>query len=146
MTFKHILIAIDESPLSAHAVEVAASLATAVQGDIGLVHALDMSPVAGAEGIPAAEVVNELKQDGRNLMERVASRLPLTKTAWHFLREGSPAEQIVATAKEWGADLIVMGSHGRSGVTRLFLGSVADKVLRSATCPVLLVKGAELKT
>jgi nucleotide-binding universal stress UspA family protein len=54
--------------------------------------------------------------------------------------EGHPAETICRVAKEEGCDLIVMGTHGRSGLGRLLLGSVAEQVLREAACPVLTVK------
>lgn len=54
---------------------------------------------------------------------------------------GGPADQIVAYAKKWGADLIVMGTHGRRGLRRLALGSDAEMVLRSAPVPVLFVRG-----
>lgn len=60
------------------------------------------------------------------------------------LAEGDPAYEIVAAAKEIGADLIVMGTHGRSGFGRLVLGSVAEQVLRKAPCPVLTVKSPML--
>jgi nucleotide-binding universal stress UspA family protein len=145
MTFKHILIALDESPISAHALDVAVSLAESVQGDIGFVYVIDISIVAGSEGFPALEVLNDLRQAGRDLFERATARLPSTKTAWQFLKEGSPAEQIVEAAREWGANLIVIGSHGRSGVPRLILGSVAEKVLHLARCPVLIVKAADAR-
>ena len=58
----------------------------------------------------------------------------------HFLLEGDPAEVILDAAGRHEADLIVLGTHGRSGVGRLLLGSVAEQVLRRATCPVLTVK------
>jgi nucleotide-binding universal stress UspA family protein len=54
---------------------------------------------------------------------------------------GAPAEQIMRQARRWRADLIVMGTHGRSGFGRTFMGSVADRVLRGAACPVLTVRG-----
>ena len=57
-----------------------------------------------------------------------------------LLREGPPAKEIVQTANENACDLIVMGMHGRTGLRRLLLGSVAEEVLRHATCPVLTVK------
>jgi len=53
---------------------------------------------------------------------------------------GSPSREIVREAKEWGADLIVLGSHGRTGLRHVFLGSVAENVLRQAPCPVLTVR------
>ena len=57
-----------------------------------------------------------------------------------LLRDGSPTETILDVAREVGAELIVMGTHGRSGLSRLLLGSVAENVLRGASCPVLFVK------
>jgi nucleotide-binding universal stress UspA family protein len=59
----------------------------------------------------------------------------------HVLKEGNPASEILRTAQEKDCDLIVMGTHGRTGVRRVLLGSVAEQVLRRASCPVLTVKG-----
>ena len=56
------------------------------------------------------------------------------------LEKGDPATEITRVAEEIGADLIVMGTHGRTGLTRLLMGSVAEQVVRKATCPVLTVK------
>ena len=56
------------------------------------------------------------------------------------LKEGDPAAQILTTSKELGCDLIVMGTHGRTGLSHLLMGSVAEKVVRKATCPVLTIK------
>jgi nucleotide-binding universal stress UspA family protein len=58
----------------------------------------------------------------------------------HLLKEGDPATEILRTAEENGCGLIVMGTHGRTGVRRLLMGSVAEQVLRSSACPVLTVK------
>jgi nucleotide-binding universal stress UspA family protein len=58
----------------------------------------------------------------------------------HLLKEGDPATEILSTAKANDCDLIVMGTHGRTGVSRLLMGSVAEQVLRHAACPVLTVK------
>jgi len=66
----------------------------------------------------------------------VDARIPVR----HILLEGDPASQIVQYAEEAGIDLIVMGTHGRSGLERLLMGSVAEKVLRDAPCSVLVVK------
>jgi nucleotide-binding universal stress UspA family protein len=66
----------------------------------------------------------------------VDSRIPVT----HVLLEGDPATEIVRYGRDAGVDLIVMGTHGRTGVERLVLGSVAEKVLRDASCSVLVVK------
>jgi nucleotide-binding universal stress UspA family protein len=58
----------------------------------------------------------------------------------HLLEEGDPATGILQVAQERSCDLIVMGSHGRTGIGRLFMGSVAEQVVRKASCPVLTVK------
>ena len=58
----------------------------------------------------------------------------------HVFREGDPAAEIIRFAAEAGSDLIVMGTHGRTGLERLLLGSVAEKVMRDAPCSVLVVK------
>jgi nucleotide-binding universal stress UspA family protein len=59
------------------------------------------------------------------------------------LRQGGAVDEILAHAKEAGADLIVMGTHGRTGLSHLLMGSVAERVLRTAHCPVLTVKARE---
>jgi len=70
-------------------------------------------------------------------------RLPVTGEnvrAERQLVEGDPVSEILRVAREMPADLIVMGTHGRTGLERLLMGSVAEEVLRKATCPVLTVK------
>lgn len=59
------------------------------------------------------------------------------------VRRGSPSAEIVALASEEHADLVIMGTHGRAGVSRVLLGSVADRVIRTASCPVLTVRKPE---
>ena len=59
------------------------------------------------------------------------------------MRTGVPHEEIVATARDEGADLIAMGTHGRGGLNRLVLGSVCDRVIRLSSCPVLAVRESE---
>jgi nucleotide-binding universal stress UspA family protein len=92
--------------------------------------------------------VAESRQEGyrenlRDELHRVnAEGLPLGVV--HLLLDGDPATVILETAANHGADLIVLGTHGRSGVGRLLMGSVAEKVLRKANCPVLIVKAPHL--
>lgn len=143
MTFGRILIALDESALAAHAVTVGCDLANALNADVALVYVLDPTLAYLPEsGIPAADLMAELKREGERLLSAAAKRRG-DNPAWHFLREGKPADELLATAREWNADLIVIGTHGRSGVSRLVMGSTAESVLRRATCPVLIVKVSE---
>ena len=67
-------------------------------------------------------------------------RLSLPSSTHEFVQTGIPGPTIIQKAKEWAADLIVIASHGRSGVPRALLGSVAEEVIRNAPCPVLVVR------
>jgi nucleotide-binding universal stress UspA family protein len=79
----------------------------------------------------------------RAVDERVGAARAAGVAARGVVHVGAPAEAIVRTAEAEKAVMIVMGTHGRGGFQRLMLGSVADRVLRTATCPVLVVRGAE---
>ena len=79
----------------------------------------------------------------QDALEEVRGRLDgpdLNNPVETRLRQGDAAEEILSSAEELGCDLIVMGTHGRSGLGRLLMGSVAESVLRKARCPVLTVK------
>lgn len=79
----------------------------------------------------------------RTIEDRVEAVRATGVAARGIVRIGVPAEEVVRTAEAEKAAMIVMGTHGRGGFQRLMLGSVADRVLRSATCPVLVVRGTE---
>jgi nucleotide-binding universal stress UspA family protein len=86
---------------------------------------------AAAGGLDRAQWRNHLEQ-----IRPVDARIPVR----HVFLEGDPATEIVRYARDASADLIVMGTHGRTGVDRLLMGSVAEQVLRDAPCSVLIVK------
>jgi nucleotide-binding universal stress UspA family protein len=79
----------------------------------------------------------------RAVDERVAAARAAGVVTRGVLRAGVPADEIARTAEDEKAAMIVIGTHGRGGFQRLMLGSVADRVLRRATCPVLAVRGSE---
>ena len=82
-----------------------------------------------------------VRQHGQEQLERLLVKARRAGArARGLLMEGTPAEQIVLAAKSERADLIVMGTHGRTGLARLFLGSVAERVVSAAPCPVLTVR------
>ena len=142
MRFQHILVAVDGSEFAAHALEVASSLAAAVGAQIGLVHVIDPKFVVNETGVPGDQLWAMLRADGKGLLETAASAVPAHPQCWKFLREGPPWTEIVDSAREWRADLIVIGTHGRSGLTRLVFGSTAEGVTRHAPCPVIVVPPA----
>jgi universal stress protein A len=139
MPFTHVLAAIDGSEFAAHALEVGASLATAVGAQLGLVHVIDPQLVGAETGVPADQMWALLRTDAKRLLDTAAAAVPVPLHPWKFLREGTPWREIVQSAREWPADLIVVGTHGRSGLTRLLFGSTAEGVVRHAPVPVVVV-------
>jgi nucleotide-binding universal stress UspA family protein len=138
---RRILIAIDDSSLSAHAADVGMSLARGLGADVALVHVVDQL-LAYAPGIeiPPAQVLAAVQSAGRDLLHAAALRLQKDPPLRTFLAVGLPAYEIAKAAKEWQADLVVVGSHGHTGIKRLVLGSVAQGVLRNSPVPVVVVR------
>lgn len=144
--FKRILHPTDFSGASRPAFSKALELARGDHSELVLVHVLSpVLPVAG-EGYVPAKVYDDLSrslraQAGRQL-DRLAARARSAGVRVRTLvLEGSAPERITRAAKSQGADLIVMGTHGRGAVAKFFLGSVAERVVGTASCPVLTVKG-----
>lgn len=140
MTFKRILVAVDDTSIAAHAADVGVDLAKSLGADLAFFHAVDTSSLGSPEGIPADELARMAERDGRLLLDAFRQRADSTPQALAFLEFGKPATKILEGAKNWSADVIVMGSHGRGRVGSLLLGSVAEGVLRHAKCPVLIVR------
>jgi nucleotide-binding universal stress UspA family protein len=141
MTFQKILIAVDESPVAAHAADVGSDFAHAVNGETAFVTVVDPGAAAGdGSGTAPSATLALLERDARRLLDERAQRSALTPIPLQFVAFGEAAAEIVRTAREWSADVIVIGTHGRAGVRHLLLGSVAEAVTRHAPCPVLLVR------
>ena len=98
-------------------------------------------PVAAVNRAKVDDIRAALIADARRLADDTASALLSSRVAIGRVVEGDPREEIVTAAREWGADLVVMGARGLSGVARFFLGSVSLAVARHAPCPVLVCKG-----
>ncbi|HKM80498.1 MAG TPA: universal stress protein [Candidatus Acidoferrum sp.] len=142
MSFNRILIAVDESAVAAHAVGVGIELAKMLNAELAFIHVVDTSFSHGAPKIeiPADHLIARAEQEARILLSAFRQRAGTSPAALEFLEIGKPAAKIVEGAKSWPADLIVIGSHGRGGLQRLLLGSVAESVVRHAFCPVLVVR------
>jgi nucleotide-binding universal stress UspA family protein len=124
----------------AHATE----LARALGAEVILFHVSVETPLY-AEGLMGMKEVREIydaqrKWAGETLEARAAEMRNAGVTARWEMAVGAPWEEIVRAAEKEGVDLIVMGTHGRRGLDRLLLGSVANKVIRTANCPVLTVR------
>lgn len=140
MRFEKVLIAVDYGPIAAHAVDVGVDLAHAMGAQLAFVHAVDPTiELLPESGIPAAQLLAEAEREGKKLLERFKDELgePASPV---FFAMGKPAHEIVEAARMWHADVLVVGTHGRGGIKRVVLGSVAEDVMRHAPCPVLAVR------
>lgn len=141
MVFRKILIAIDSEPIAAHAADIGAELARLAGAEMAFIHVIDPALANAADtGIQPAVLEATAKEDARKLIGDFRKRLPQQSVVLEFVQIGTPVAEIVSAAKDWPADLIVIGSHGRGGIRRALLGSVAEGVLRHASCPVLVVR------
>lgn len=138
--FRRILIAVDSSEPSTWAMAVGARLAGQVGARVGLLHVIDVSRGFRPEFefIPEG-LMAEFRRAAEELLDRVQSALPAGVPVERIVREGDPRTGIAAAADEWGADLVVIGSHGHGAVARFLLGSTAEAAVRRAHCPVLTV-------
>lgn len=142
---KKILCPTDFSEPSFAALEVAVELAREFDAQVVVVHVLTPIPVVEMPALHAGfnvdryqEVLGESLRQA--LDEVIATRLAGVAAVHGVLVIGHPAAEIVRVSHEEGADLIVLSTHGRSGVGHLLFGSVAERVVRSASCPVLTIR------
>ena len=145
--FKHLLVPIDGSPTSELAVEKAIGLAKAFGSTVTVLYVVDPYPFAGVgsdfaygqtQFLNAAKAMaNEALAGARKALQAAGIKVTASLVEAHAIWRG-----ILDAAESGGADLIVMGSHGRSGLEKLVLGSVAQRVLSNAKGPVLVVRAA----
>lgn len=133
-----ILVAIDQEKHPA--LDSAIVLARALHAEIGIVHVIEMVFATNAEfAYGAGDLVEQQRRSGRSLVRVARSRVPAEIATTVFLREGIPADQIIAVAAEWAPDYVIMGTHRRGPLARFFLGSASQAVVKNVHRPVLLV-------
>jgi len=138
---RRVLVAVDGTEPSGWAVASAVRLANELGGKIALVHVLTEDVAFTPEfGFAESGVLcQQHREQAELILQQMKARIPASLLDCAMLKEGDPMGQIVATAKEWNADLIVLGTHGRGAVAHFLLGSTAESVVRHAHCPVLTV-------
>jgi universal stress protein A len=142
--FRRILHPTDFSRASAPAWRLAVALARACRAPLVLLHVMTPpSPFIG-EGTPPSsysELLILARRSARRRLDAVLARTRRERVRVQAIfAEGLPANEILRAARRARADLIVVGTHGRTGVSRFFMGSVAERVVREARCPVLTVR------
>jgi len=143
----HVLIATDGSQISLSAAQRGCELLASVDEATLLTVVTEGAPDEDAGGIEGPVLTPE-EQDALWNQEQAEARAELARTSavlhgarvHEIIETGDAADAICQTAKQLGVDVIIVGSHGRTGLGRLFLGSVSEHVVRHAPCPVLVVR------
>ncbi|MDB5124302.1 MAG: putative universal stress protein [Mucilaginibacter sp.] len=153
MTIKKILIGVDDSKFAEHAAAYGFEIARKFNASVGLVNIVEptMMPPMGASadpvlgmpmqgvGVEEMELLDIRKSQAEDIFDRTTKRFARDIKVSHFTEYGSTAEGIINCSKEFKADLIVIGTHSRSGIDRLLMGSVAEHIVRHSEVPVLVV-------
>jgi len=137
MPYKKILCPIGPEENSRAAFETAARLARETHGTLYLMHVIPLPT-----SIVREAVLSNDRDRAHAALERLAARLPAAQSLVIIVRFGNPAREITAVARRIGADLIVLGTRGRTIMARLFQDNVAEKVVADAPCPVLALPPA----
>lgn len=150
LPLRKILCPTDFSDPSYKAVRVAQEWASHFDAELILVHVITPVPTYTAPGFTGAEeamsrqgiadYMAEVEAGAKNLLDALlANVVPDTVTSRSVILHGNPADKIVDYAEEGSVDIIITATHGRTGFRRLIFGSVAERVLRHARCPVLII-------
>lgn len=141
--FRHILVPLDFNDIASQPASLGAELAAACGAKLTLLSVVDDSfpnPDILSLQLPWADYYRHLREAARTTLEDVRDTLPKELNVEVAVIRGKPAPAIAQFAKENGCDLIVMATHGTSGLQQAIVGSVTRRVMYLATCPVMVVK------
>ncbi|MGY4535940.1 nucleotide-binding universal stress UspA family protein [Mucilaginibacter sp. UYNi724] len=149
MKISKILIGIDDSKFAEYAASYGFDIAHTFNAHVGLVHIVEPAVIADTSndpmiGLPTinydeVNMLNIQKDQADNIIERTIEKYAKGLEVTHFNEYGSTADGILSCSEQFKADLIVIGTHGRTGIDRLLMGSVAESVVRNSHVPVLVV-------
>lgn len=147
--FNRILVAVDDTPCTVKAIDYAKDLVREFRSSIALVTAVPPTspanygadPLLGQQPIVVPEVSEIQQESAQRFLESIAADFEGAQEVFLFNKVGNVRDEILSTATEWTADLIVMGSNGRTGFEHFISGSVSESVIRKANCPVLVIPG-----
>ena len=147
LKFKRILVAVDDAPCSEKAIQYAKEMAQVFHASVALVTVIPPTspanfgadPLLGQQPLIVPEVSEMEQENAQKYLEEISREFLESGEVYIFNRVGSVKEEILAASHEWSADLIVMGSNGRTGFDHFISGSVSESVIRKATCPVLVI-------
>lgn len=141
---KKILCATDFSDASKNALRYANEFARSMDATVVILHIVEPRPITTDMSVAYIPIETDLEKAAEDdLAQLVVDEKYKGITATRIVLIGEASEMILQQAKTQDVDLIILGSHGRSGLSRLLMGSVAEAVVRKAPCPVLIVKANE---
>jgi nucleotide-binding universal stress UspA family protein len=139
--FQRILVAVDASEPALAALAAGLEMADRIGAAVAVIHVADtVHPWRGEMSKVGLAPLSEIRRQGQLLLNRIRADVPRAKKYEAILRDGDPAKEVLKSALDWKADLIVIGSQGHGHIDQFVLGSVANAVVRGALCPVLLVR------
>lgn len=144
--FQRILIAIDDTTFSEKATRIGFSMAKSLNARVALINVMSSpstsytgDPLLGQQPLVLPEIAQMQEEASKSILERYGSLWEGEHELTTFSQVGNPRVEILAAAEEWEADLIILGTHGRTGFDHFISGSVAEGVARRSLCPVLIV-------
>lgn len=142
MRYSRILVAVEELPLAERVFKRGISLAKEFKAEVALVHVVNIPTSVGSidAGILPEEAMDFSKKAGKNLLKNLIDSHSEGMKIEEYLPIGSPVDEVASVAREFDADLLVVGTHARSGLSKFFLGSVEEQIVSSVECEVLVVK------
>ncbi len=146
MNYKKILLAVDSSEYSLNAAQKGMELAHLIDASVAVVCVVDASKALGNfdVGLLPGEALLALNKEAEQTIGQLV-KMYTGDEMMKFIPEGFPREEILKTAETWQADLIVMGTHGRTGLSHLLMGSTAEYVIHHSKVPVLIVPLRNIK-
>jgi len=145
---KTLLVAVDFSDSSEAALAYAVELAKPLGAKLVVMHSYELPVYGFPDGalVASVDVATRIMQGAQTGLEAMVERYKSVAELSTIVRQGVPWEEVHAVAEEVDADMIVIGTHGRRGIARALLGSVAEKILRTSTRPVLAIHAGHTKS
>jgi universal stress protein A len=141
---KKILVPVDFSPCSLKALQYAAPFAKQFGAELVIVHVVESYiPVPEVGTVDVTIIQEEIKDGAKKELEKLRQSVDPELVPTAELRIGTPWVEVIETAKKLNVDLIIVSTHGRTGLSHVFMGSIAESIVRHAGCPVLVVREKE---
>lgn len=148
-----ILIAIEDSQYSERAAGYGFDLAEKLNASVTLLHVNEVpvgtsyitDPMLNESQVVLPDLIHLQDESSKKLLDRISEIYEGRVPTYTYTKLGNPRDEILATAEEWGADMIILGTHGRRGFDHFISGSVSEKVVRKAKCPVLIIPNRDIE-